>query len=164
MSYLSGGGLRKSRLKQFAVAALLSISMQTFSFADTSPLPDYRWKNRLLLIFATSESDPDVVTAREALAAAACDVTDRDLVIGWIWRDGQSSLDTRAMSEKSVRALRSRLGITGDGFAAVLIGKDGGVKARYPDAPDLKEIFSLIDGMPMRRAEQRAKGSPCDDG
>ncbi len=39
-----------------------------------------------------------------------------------------------------------------------MIGKDGGIKARYSkDVFDLERIFTLIDSMPMRRAEIRQR-------
>jgi hypothetical protein len=49
-----------------------------------------------------------------------------------------------------------RLGLHGRGAQLVLIGKDGGIKARHSeDVFDLERIFTLIDSMPMRRAEMR---------
>jgi hypothetical protein len=46
-------------------------------------------------------------------------------------------------------------------LTTVLIGKDGSVKARYNAAPSLDELFALIDGMPMRRAELRSREKKC---
>lgn len=36
-----------------------------------------------------------------------------------------------------------------------LIGKDGGVKQRWTEAPTLQVIFDIIDAMPMRMREMR---------
>ena len=36
------------------------------------------------------------------------------------------------------------------------------IKARYAKAPNLNDVFSLIDGMPMRRSEMRERGLKCD--
>lgn len=41
---------------------------------------------------------------------------------------------------------------------ATLIGKDGGVKARYASAPSLNTVARLIDTMPMRQQEKRERG------
>ena len=40
-------------------------------------------------------------------------------------------------------------------YMAWLIGKDGGVKKVYDKPAPVKEIFALIDGMPMRRQEMK---------
>jgi len=41
---------------------------------------------------------------------------------------------------------------------ATLIGKDGGVKARYKALPALGTVNALIDTMPMRQQERRERG------
>lgn len=38
---------------------------------------------------------------------------------------------------------------------AVLVGKDGGEKGRFPLPPDISAICRMIDSMPMRQAEMR---------
>ena len=50
-------------------------------------------------------------------------------------------------------------GRVGAGYGpAALIGKDGGVKARYKSLPALNTVAGLIDTMPMRQQEKRARG------
>ena len=66
------------------------------------------------------------------------------------------------LSSRAADNIRSQFRIRGGGFSVVLVGKDGGVKARYAKAPDLDDVFSLIDGMPMRRSEMRERGLSCD--
>ena len=44
-------------------------------------------------------------------------------------------------------------------FAALLVGLDGGVKARTTEAVDPDAWFARIDAMPMRRAELRERAS-----
>ena len=50
-------------------------------------------------------------------------------------------------------AVRRRLGLQERNPQLVLIGKDGGVKARQSGVFDLGELLALIDTMPVRRAE-----------
>lgn len=38
-------------------------------------------------------------------------------------------------------------------FEVILIGLDGGVKLKQTEMISLKKLFTLIDGMPMRRSE-----------
>jgi hypothetical protein len=41
----------------------------------------------------------------------------------------------------------------------ILIGKDGTIKGKWEKKVSVKEIFDLIDSMPMRKAEiRRRKG------
>ncbi len=57
------------------------------------------------------------------------------------------------MTPAQTNSLLVALRVVGDGPAQVfLIGKDGGIKLRESgDRVSLPEIFTLIDGMPMRR-------------
>ncbi|GGS23860.1 DUF4174 domain-containing protein [Deinococcus knuensis] len=41
---------------------------------------------------------------------------------------------------------------------AALIGKDRGIKARYPAPPALNTVAALIDTMPMRQQERQQRG------
>ena len=151
-----GRGLLSSCL-----VVVLFMSVQTLTWAQSDPLSQYRWKNRPLLIFGKDAENPDVRRTRELLQASICELTDRDMVIGWILDQGGSRLGPAPIDSRTADALRSRLRVREGDFAAVLVGKDGGVKARYAEAPDLTEVFSLIDGMPMRRSEMRERGLDC---
>ena len=42
-------------------------------------------------------------------------------------------------------------------FEVVLIGKDGGIKARTDNPNALEDLLALIDTMPMRRTEMQLK-------
>jgi hypothetical protein len=52
-------------------------------------------------------------------------------------------------------AMARKWGASGQGFTYLLIGKDGGVKARAREAVPLDEVFRQIDSMPMRQQEMR---------
>ena len=143
------------------IAGLLS-ACALASAADVSdPLQGHRWKHRVLIAFADDERAPQARELSASLSAAACELEDRDMVIGWILSDGRSRVGDIAVSGEVAGVLRSGLAIQTGEFAVLLIGKDGGVKARYDLAPPLADVFALIDGMPMRRSEMRARGLPC---
>ena len=150
------------KVKCLLFTVFIFVSMQTLTWAQSNPLLQYRWKNRPILIFGKDAEDPDVRRTRKVLEASACELADRDMVIGWIMEVGESRLGADRVDSRTAEALRSRLRIREGDFAAVLIGKDGGVKARYAKAPNLDEVFSLVDGMPMRRAEILERGLNCD--
>jgi hypothetical protein len=52
-------------------------------------------------------------------------------------------------------ALRGRFGVTGNSFAAILVGKDGTEKLRHDAPVTAAKLFATIDAMPMRRREMR---------
>ncbi len=129
--------------------------------SSAEPLSTFRWQQRVLIVFAISAADPRVATFEQAIAPVACELDDRDLVVGFSFRDGESRLGDRALPDAEAHALRQMQPSAANDFAVILVGKDGGVKARYADVPSLEEIFVLIDGMPMRRSEMRSRPSPC---
>ncbi len=141
-------------LQTFAIA-LVSLGASGVNAAESDPIRELRWQSRVLLVFATSMSDAGVAAMRENIDSAKAEVVDRELVIGWVLGDGQSRLGDGELNDDYAAELRARAGVDATSFGVVLIGKDGGIKARYSDVPDLGELFALIDGMPMRRREMR---------
>lgn len=135
-------------------AALLSLPS-----AVAANLDEYRWQHRLLLLFAPDEKKPAYVSAAEDIARRSAEVADRDLVVFHVLEDGPSRVNGRMLSQEEVRQLRHRFEIPADRFAAVLIGKDGGVKLVRYQAVELQEVFDRIDAMPMRQREMRQKKS-----
>jgi hypothetical protein len=128
------------------------------AMAQDDALGAHRWVHRLVLVFTPSRSNEASRTFEAALADAAAGIQDRDLVVGWFTSDGGDRLGNDDLAPETVRQWRSRLGIDAEAFVVLLIGKDGGIKARYTEPPALSELFMLIDRMPMRRAELRARG------
>jgi len=135
---------------------LLSFSMaqagENNSVADLD-LDALRWKKRVLVLFSPSESDASFQSQKKSLASSAEEVLDRNLMILEIVEQGQSRAGNQLLSGKSVQAIRKRLGVETGPFQVLLIGKDGGVKLRSSEAVSMKDLFGLIDSMPMRQQE-----------
>ncbi|MEM6298506.1 MAG: DUF4174 domain-containing protein [Bacteroidota bacterium] len=131
------------------VSFLLMGWLWTQSVAGQTPshdfsLDQYRWKNRLLLVFFDTPEGKEAYQAQKQLfESKESELLERDLLIF----DDQAVL-------KPYRQ-RFRLTHTQNDFSIVLVGKDGGQKAIYDGLTPLKRIFELIDQMPMRRAEMR---------
>lgn len=109
--------------------------------ADGLQLEDFRWQNRLLVVFADS---PDMPAFREQireLAARPQDLAQRDTLVV---ADADPGADS---------ALRQRL--RPRGFMLVLIDKDGQIAQRKPFPWTLREIVNAIDKMPLRQEELR---------
>lgn len=116
-------------------------------------IKDLQWKNRIILISAGEASEEWVYRLGESEA----EIVDRDIVWIALWGSSYRSNLTASISEKLVDEIQSRY-FENETTRMVLIGKDGGVK----DASSrlkLPELFALIDGMPMRRAEIRSRSN-----
>ena len=137
--------------------AQLMISMPAFGVQ----LSDFKWQNRLLLIFAPSQQDPELLQTRRALQGESCGLGERNIVTGILVAQGRSSLDGREITARDAAAIRQRTAIKNDQFAVLLIGKDGGEKLRVYNQPDLDAVFALIDQMPMRQEEMRINPTAC---
>lgn len=112
-------------------------AMETRQLA-TADLGALRWQARPVLVLG----DPDrSATQLALLEAEAAGLSDR-----------QMPVLTGTLDE--ARGLLPRLD-TPEGFAVVLIGKDGGVKRTYDRPVDPSELFAVVDSMPMRRDEMR---------
>ena len=107
----------------------------------TEALESYLWKNRLLLVFSPSSRNPLLLDQLEKLRAVRSGLVERDLLV---------LTDTEP---EQAGDLRDELVI--EGFEVLLIGKDGGVKARSQAPVTSEELFTTIDAMPMRRRERQ---------
>ena len=122
------------------------------SVADLD-LDALRWKNRVLVLFSPSESDASFQLQKQGLATSAQGVLE-------IIEQGQSRVGNQILSGKSVQDIRKRLGVHTGLFQVLLIGKDGGVKLRSREPVSMKDLFGLIDSMPMRRQEMESGERP----
>lgn len=129
--------------------------------AMAAELSDYRWESRPLLVFAPEASDPRLVETLKRIDATRCDFTGRDMVLGVVVAEGDSTLDDQAVDADESRRLMDQFAIGDNAFSVVLIGKDGGEKFRVNGVPDLRTIYAVVDGMPMRSREMGADPGSC---
>lgn len=111
-------------------------------------LPRYQGKNRLLLVFVPSKSDPRRQKQNALLHNSAEAFRNRDLV----------RLDYLETSGANGAAVRAHHGIKPGQFRVLLIGKDGHMASGSPIPIAVSELTSQIDRMPMRRDEMRRRG------
>ena len=139
-----------------AVLAGYVLFMNSDAAAD--PLDPYRWKSRLILASVSTAEARDQLTA--ALAANHAAIDERDLQVIDVSPEPACLPGTVRLDPKQTTALRERLKLSVRETNAVfiLIGKDGGEKARQRGPLKLASWFTLIDGMPMRRDEIRRRG------
>ena len=104
-------------------------------------LEQYRWTNRIAVVFADSPFDPSFAEQMEMFEGQEDELVERDLVV-LVDTDPRSSSEIR-------RELRPR------GFALILIGKDNEIKLRKPFPWSVREITHAIDKWPIRQQELR---------
>ncbi|TCM56125.1 uncharacterized protein DUF4174 [Rhizobium sp. PP-F2F-G48] len=120
--------------------------------AVAAGLDTFGWKNRVLIVFA-NPGNSDAAEQRRLLLEDRPALSERDMVIIEVNGDAVKPI-FGAAGTVTAAELRKDAGIQEDTrFAAILIGKDGGIKLRAdrPVAPD--QLFGLIDSMPMRANE-----------
>ncbi|MGV7224466.1 MAG: DUF4174 domain-containing protein [Nitrospinales bacterium] len=136
------------------ITALIAVDRKDTMAMD---LTQFKWKKRLILIFAPDGRNPLFKELQSKIMAQKAEVEDRDLVVFEILERGQSRMNTAHLDQEAVDSIRKRLAVPQSTFRVILIGKDGGMKLERDDQAGLEEIFERIDSMPMRKNEIRQK-------
>ncbi|MGD8880382.1 MAG: DUF4174 domain-containing protein [Desulfobacterales bacterium] len=120
-------------------------------------LTQFQWKNRLLFLFAPDRKNPPFKDLQTEIIAQKTEVQDRDLVVFEVLERDPSRMNTAPIDPEGADALRDRFRVPPNTFSLILVGKDGGIKLKRHEKGNLREIFDLIDSMPMRQNEMRQK-------
>lgn len=128
--------------------ALLVLMLQ-FNGMSAQELAEFRWKNRVLLIIDTNNNLPVRDLQVNKFVSRNDEMEERDLVL--LVCTGKEVLDKDGLK---IDIDPDKISY-GEFQGVILIGKDGGVKLRKKFIAEPKEIFDLIDQMPMRRAEMK---------
>lgn len=120
-------------------------------------LREYRWKNRLVLIFSVDSSHKQSIAQLDELTSVKDGLDERELLTFLVRNDSVMDQGNQSVSAINAVSLRNQFSVEQEEFAVLLIGKDGGVKLRSKEKISAVDLFALIDGMPMRRSEIRRK-------
>lgn len=120
-------------------------------------LSRYKGTNRLLLIFAPSDSDPVYERQESLLKGYEAGFEDRDLLMVRVFTDGGDAGGSQVSSGEAA-GVRESYGIEEGRFAVLLLGKDGTEKFRSEEPVIAEALFDRIDAMPMRRREMERDG------
>lgn len=141
-------------LRTHLVAGLLAGACAAPTAAHDNPLVAERWQTRPLVVVAPTPAHPLLASLRSQLAGSEQQrgFEEREMVLYTVV-GGQGQRQGQMLSGAQTIGLLGALGASADGPATVfLVGKDGGIKLReQADQMSLGEVFTLIDGMPMRR-------------
>ena len=132
-------------LVKYSVMFLLS-SISILAHSQVKVLEDLKWEKRVVLIFASDGFDENLIAQQEILKNDKEGYAERDLVVL-----------TYLLADKDGQALRQKYNIQKNQFTFLLIGKDGGQKLIKNEVVKSKDLFDLIDSMPMRQSEMRRR-------
>lgn len=121
-------------------------------------LDAYKWKNRLLLVFAPDENNPSYQRQMQLLQGKQSGFNERDLLVLELLAQGTSRVNGQIVDAEEAAKMRKRFNVDSQAFRVILVGKDGTSKRsdRAPVSPQV--IFREIDAMPMRRQEMNRNG------
>ncbi len=118
-------------------------------------LSAYKWENRIILVFPDLPDESTRKQQTEDLLANNKDLEDRDLIIFHILNDHMATSLISGERFTLKYDLHKQFNIEHGSFRLLLIGKDGTVKLNSDSRIEPRQIFNLIDSMPMRQAEMR---------
>lgn len=135
---------------------ILSFISISFAMSQDNPFDVFQWKYRILVIYTVDNSAEEFLGQIQQFTQNIEAFDERDVVVFHAYNDELVALSKQpeglAISASSVK---SALGIASeDKFQVILVGKDGGIKLRESRVVSSQQLFTLIDGMPMRRSEK----------
>ena len=123
-----------------AIAVIFGVLL-VMSNSDASPLDQFRWKNRVLVVVAPV-GDASAKQQRQIYQSSAGGMSERQVVL----------TEARDDSDRS-RQIRAQLASDGTRFRVFLIGKDGNTAISSETPLSADYLFKRIDAMPMRQNE-----------
>lgn len=149
-------------LRSFSLALMVALSGPVFADDTDSPLAADRGQARPVIVIANSAADPALVKLLAALKEPANEAAFKErnmvlyTVVNTIGQRNGKDLDPQA-TMALIRGLK--LGASADA-KVILVGKDGEKKLEHAGAIDPKELFTLVDKMPMREKEASKPAEP----
>ena len=120
---------------------------------SSQSLSEYQWENRLIVIFTETDNSKEFQNQMEILNEDQKGLNDRKLkVINAIPGTHQTIFPEKSGWQSSNLYQKKE---SKTDFEVILMGLDGGVKLRQTKPVETKQLFDLIDSMPMRQAEMR---------
>ena len=129
-----------------------------------NPIASHKWENRVLIFSASSPTNVGYRRQEQLLSKGKRGMKERDLIIYKLYDDHWLDHQGEELSKDEAIAIRSAYDLPEGKFMVVLVGKDGKVKMRKNDIISTREIFALIDSMPMRKQEIKDQQRVRDNG
>ena len=132
---------------------LITSSLIGSTEVDIDFMENYLWKNRILLVFSPTQTNPHLLNQRSWISKNRSGFDDRHLLVFEIVNNNIMLRLGESAVKHNASVLRSEFSVKKDQFRSLLIGKDGTIKYDRPTPADPCYLSGLIDSMPMRRQE-----------
>ena len=123
------------------------------SAQSAKTLRDYLWQHRILLLFSPSADHMLLQQQVDLWQANVAGLNERDILIFHVFPDQVKGAD--AWDGEAPQKLRQQYQVESHEFCVILIGKDGSEKMRTYELLPQKELYAVVDAMPMRQREMR---------
>ncbi len=123
-------------------------------------LKKHRWEHRIVIIKTTDVHSKTYQEQRKEFNTALQELAERRLVMYTIEGETFSFINPKNTEQNTSGELTGKLKsiLNADTtFEVILLGLDGGIKLQQTQVLTRKELFRIIDSMPMRRNEMRRK-------
>ncbi len=134
---------RRAALALIGSACLAAGAVRAADADPETPLAEFLWTARPLLIFADNENDPRLLRQLREIESRREDLDLRDVVVIVDAAPGPSRFDTTPLRKR----------FRPHDFNVILMGKDGEVKRRSPSPVSGSQLVRLIDRLPLRQQE-----------
>ena len=151
----------KSVISTILIAIFITIGVTDIKAqsSDNFSLEDYKWKNRILLVFSPNTYNSDYRDQMKSLQSFKGGVQERDLEVFYALDQSSPTTKGQVLSDDATVNLQNRFDVSSADFAVILIGKDGTEKLRTQEALSMEKLFDTIDAMPMRKLEIKNNGN-----
>ena len=141
---------------------ILLIVVPFTSELRSQDIAKHRWQNRLIMVIVKDYNNETFIEQLSVLNTCKAGLLERKLLIYQILPDKYKVSATygNEVSWNSGNLLFEQFRSSDASFEIILVGLDGGIKLRKQDLLDCKELWAVIDNMPMRQAEIRSEKSP----
>lgn len=133
------------------VVSLLSVNM------NAQDLKKHQWKNRVLIIQTTSVTSDKYDRQMREFDVYESGLAERKIVLYEVTEKQFRQTDFKSTSNRSDWNNIDQIDYFPKNkkqtFQVTLIGLDGGIKLQQTDILTQKELYNIIDSMPMRAAE-----------
>ena len=136
---------------------LIVLTLLISNMVAGQDLTKHQWTNRLILVMTQDTTEQIFQNQLAEFNGKDGQLTERKLLIYQVTPTHHRLMPSNMTKWESPSSIFSSYKETTEPFEIILSGLDGGVKFRSTTLTKLDTLFSLIDSMPMRRAEMRRK-------
>jgi len=138
------------------------LSVMTFNISNSQQLESHLWTNRVIIVKTSDSDDNTFLKQLKAFKKDQAGMIERKLVLYTVIKDDIKFTEFKSNQQKQLRynsldKSAQKLFDTTSAFEVVLIGLDGNIKLKQYEFLSLKELYTGIDGMPMRQTELNGK-------